>query len=56
MIVIIIPYFVNVQKLIGKPDFIDIPADMIFADAPISVPFPPKQDPSASDHHKGSTF
>src|SRR4029453_17655032 len=32
----------------------DSPATTRFAEAPISVPFPPRQAPSDSAHHKGS--
>ena len=31
-----------------------MPATAKFADAPVSVPLPPRQAPSESDHHKGS--
>ena len=40
-------------NLMGSPSFAAIPATITFAEAAISVPFPPKQDPSDSAHQTG---
>ena len=43
----------NRRKLIGCPSRAAIPATITFADAPISVPLPPRHAPSDSAHHTG---
>ena len=47
-------YIVYVRNRNGMPLRSAIPATVRFADAPISVPLPPRQAPSESDHHSGS--
>ena len=43
----------NGTNRMGCPERSANPATTRFADAPISVPFPPRHAPSASDHHRG---
>ena len=50
MIEIIAPTFINSIKEILIPAFFAIPIDMIFAEAPIMVIFPPKHAPNANVH------
>jgi hypothetical protein len=50
MMEIIAPTFINSIKEILIPAFFAIPIDMIFAEAPIMVIFPPKHAPSANAH------
>lgn len=44
---------INPIKLMGFPFRVAIPATITLADAPISVPFPPKQAPRESAHQTG---
>lgn len=46
--------FIKDTKPIWIPFFSDMPATMTFAEAPISVPFPPRQAPRDNAHQSGS--
>ena len=48
-----IDHSIKPRKLIGCPLRLAIPATITLADAPISVPLPPKQAPSDRAHHTG---
>src|SRR5882724_3550746 len=47
--------FRKVMKRNGMPARSAMPATVRLAEAPISVPLPPRQAPSDSDHHSGSS-
>ena len=46
--------FINGINAIWTPFFSAIPATITFAEAPMSVPFPPRQAPKDNAHQSGS--
>ncbi len=51
--VVIIPYFRNFIKGIGRPAFAAFSETITFAAAPIMVMFPPRQAPRDKLHQRG---
>ena len=49
------PYFVKPMKEMSYPSLLAMPDSTTLADAPTSVPLPPKHAPKEMAHHSGNT-